>query len=187
MVNIVSVSGKKYQVDVGFGLNGPTQPILLEEGWETTSISPSGVRLVRDFIPDFRDKNEDQDKLWIFQHRAAPSEGWQPIYAFTEIEFIPQDYEISNFFTSTSRTSFFTSAIVVVKYLLDNLGKGQLIGSMSLMNGFAKRRMRGNTKLLTECKTEEERIRALRDYFGIEIKEDEKQGIKGLVTELKGK
>ena len=119
MVNLVTIGGKLYMVDLGFGSNGPTQPLPLEDGYVMASIEPSSMRLIRDFIPDQTDRGEDQ-KLWIYQYRTSHSTGWRATYAFTDTEFLPQDYEIANLFTSTSRKTFFTYRIVVVKYILDD-------------------------------------------------------------------
>ena len=44
---------------------------------------------------------------WYTQYQSA-SKGWQDIYFFTEIEFTPKDYEIANWYTSTSPDIFFT-------------------------------------------------------------------------------
>lgn len=41
MVNIVTIGGQRYVVDVGFGPNGQTQPLPLEDGAESPGISPS--------------------------------------------------------------------------------------------------------------------------------------------------
>jgi hypothetical protein len=37
-----------------------------------------------------------------------------------------------------------------------------------------------------ECKSEAERVEALKEYFGIELAEEEKEAIKGHQSEIKG-
>lgn len=65
-------------------------------------------------------------------------------------------------------------------------GEVKVIGKLMLADGVLKRNMGGKTEVIKECRTEEERIEVLREYFGIYLTDDEKQGIKGFETELKG-
>ena len=48
-----------------------------------------------------------------------------------------------------------------------------------------KRWVKGKTEHLRTCKTEEERVRALEDVFGLRLTDEERRGIEGMVTELK--
>ena len=182
MVNIVTLAdGKKYMLDVGFGGNGPVQPMLLDaEHSRTQNIPPAEARLIYDNIPENTDPNQ---KLWIFQHRNDPQSPWLPMYCFTELEFLPQDYEIMNFQTSQSRNSWFTYRIAVVKM---NLEEGEVVGTLMLVGADVKRRKRGETEHVMTCANETERVEALKEWFGIRLGEDEKAGIKGMVTELHG-
>ena len=182
MANIVTIEDKKYMLDIGFGANGPTQPMLLEHGYEVDGIEPSRIRLIYDHIPDTTNKAPDQ-RLWIFQCMSAPTERWKNLYSFTELEFLPQDYEIMNYWTSHSRKTFFTFKVVAVKYLLDD--SGELVGTMTMVGGEVKRVIEGKSEVLMECKTEDERVQALKEVFGIGLIDEERRGIKGLVTELK--
>ena len=182
MVNIVTLAdGKKYMVDVGFGSNGPTQPLPLDsEHSQLKNIAPADVRLVYDNIPENTNRNQ---KLWIYQHRNDAQSPWLPMYCFTELEFLPQDYETINFQTSQSRTSWFTYKIVVVKKILE---EGEVVGTLMLVGGDLKRRVKGRTEELKVCKIEEDRVQALEEWFGIKLGDDERAGIRGMVTELRG-
>ena len=77
------------QVDVGFGPNGPTKPLLLENGTSAVSISPAEMRLVEDKISPNADSNQ---AVWIFQTRSDPEKGWVSAYCFYDIEFLPEDF-----------------------------------------------------------------------------------------------
>lgn len=182
MINIVTLSdGKKYMLDVGFGGNGPIQPLLLDpEHSHSQYIPPAEVRLIYDNIPDNTDPNQ---KLWIYQHRMNPDAPWVPMYCFTELEFLPSDYELMNMRTSQSRTSFFTYRVMVVKMILEG---GEVVGTLMLVGAEVKRRVGGKVEHIMTCKTEAERVQALEKWFGIRLREDEKVGIKGMVTELHG-
>ena len=185
MINIVTLGDdEKYMVDVGFGNNGPTHPLPLVHGVVSQRIAPQELRLVKQGIPE----NEDRDqKLWIYQWRANPEDEWTSMYCFTEVEFLAQDYEMMNFWTSQNRKSWFTRQIVVTKMIMGNeVLDGTLkplIGTVSLSGGEVKRRIGESTEKLI-CGTEDERIEALKAEFGIELVEHERRGIKGLVTEL---
>ena len=181
MVNIVIIDNRKYMLDVGFGSNGPTQPLLLEHDHETAGIFPSRVRLISDNIPDNTDPSQ---RLWIYQNRHSPESEWTSSYAFTTLEFLPQDYEIMNFWTSTSPKSWFTYTVVVVKYLLGE--NAELEGTITLVGGEVKRRIKGQSEVVRECKNEAERVATLEELFGIKLTGDERRGIGRLCTELKG-
>ena len=182
MVNIVTLSdGKKYMLDVGFGSNGPTQPMPLDnEHSHTPYIPPAEIRLIYDNIPENTDPNQ---KLWIFQHRSDPQSPWLPMYCFTELEFLPQDFDVMNFKTSQSRASWFTYRIVVIKMILE---EGRIVGTLMLVGEDLKKRVKGKTEHLGRCSSEEERVDVLEKWFGIRLGEDERAAIRGMVTELHG-
>ena len=180
MVNIVTLAdGQKYIVDVGFGSDGPTRPLPLIHGEAVQGILLQELRLMKENIAENTDPDQ---KLWIYQRRYSPQDEWTSMYCFTEVEFLPQDYEVMNFWISQSRKSWFTYRVVMVKMIMEN---ETLIGTLSLNGGEIKRRIAGSTERWI-CKTEDERVEALKTWFKIELTEDERKGIKGLVTELAG-
>lgn len=179
MVNIVTLSdGIKYMIDVGFGANGPTQPLPLETGRIWKGISPQEMRLVYENIPTNSDPGQ---KLWIYQYRDLPAEEWVSAYCFTELEFLLKDFEVMNFWTSHNPDSWFLKTVVVVRMIMKD---DELIGIVILSNGEVKFRCGGETKVVVKCKTEDDRLRALHSWFGIELGEVERRGIRGLVSEL---
>lgn len=183
MVNIVTLDeGERFMLDVGFGANGPIEPMLLDEAGVglTGHIKPAETRLVFENIPDGTDPGQ---KLWQYHHRVDPQSEWLAMYCFAELEFWPQDYEIMNFWTSRSRKSWFTYRVVAVKMILEG---GEVVGTLILGGGDVKRRVRGKTEHLRTCRTEEERVQALEELFGLRLTDEERRGIRGLFTELKG-
>ncbi len=179
MVNIVTIEGQRYMVDVGFGSNGPTHPLPLIHDEITYGIGPQEVRLLHTNIEQNTDPTQ---KLWVYEHRNEEKSDWVPAYSFTELEFLAPDYTIMNFYTSTSRTSFFTYTVVCMKMVLE---EEEVVGTVTLLGGDVKRRIRGETEQLESCETEEQRVKALEKYFGIVLSEEERNGIHGTVTELK--
>jgi len=182
MVNIVTLTdGKKYMLDVGFGGNGPIRPLLLDAKYsQAPAIYPAEARLVHQNIPENSNPNQ---KLWIYQHRKDPQSNWVPMYCFTELEFLPQNYEIMNFWTSQSRKSWFTQKLVAVRMIIE---EGGVVGEIILTGAELKSCVRGVTKHLATCETEEDRVGVFKTWFLIELREEEKAGIRGMVTELKG-
>lgn len=75
-VNIVSIGGVHYLLDVGFGGYGSPQPVPLLEGTET--IEPSGLphiepraemRVVKQAVVQQVDHTR---RLWVYQFRSRP-------------------------------------------------------------------------------------------------------------------
>ncbi len=182
MVNIITIAGQKYMVDVGFGGNGATAPLSLKHNAVQDRITPGQMRLIQSNIAEHTDASQ---RLWIYQIRHAVDKEWEPTYCFTETEFLPQDYELMNFWTSQNRRSFFTYSILMAKMLMSD--EGRLIGAVTLNDGReAKKRIGSEVVERRVCNSEKERLQLLKDWFGIRLTEEEERGIKGTVTELKG-
>ncbi|KAI4269836.1 MAG: hypothetical protein L6R38_007319 [Xanthoria sp. 2 TBL-2021] len=179
MVNIITISNKKYMVDVAFGGNGATAPLPLEENTIHERIAPSEMRLIRSNIKQHTDPDQ---RLWLYQARDTRDSEWQTQYCFTETEFLPEDYEMMNFWTSQSRTSIFTQAILMAKMVME---EGRLVGAVTMFNGKVKREV-GDVVVERFCMSEEDRLGILREWFGVRLTGEEERGIRGLVTELKG-
>ena len=181
MVNIVTLAdGSKYVLDVGFGSDGATRPLPLVDDQVSQGICDQELRLIKSNI----DPNTDPtQRLWIYQARSTAQDEWHPVYAFTELEFLPQDYELMNFFTSQSKKSWFTKTVVAVKMLMAEKGN-EVIGKVTLTDGVVKRTLEGQTEELARCENEAERVQALERWLGIVLKEEERRGIRGLVSDL---
>jgi len=179
MVNIVTLAdGSKYMLDVGFGADGPTRPLPLLEGIVSQGIAFQELRLVRENIPANTDHSQ---RLWIYQTRHTPSDSWNPKYCFSEVEFLPQDYAMMNFYTSQCKFCWFTYKIAVVKMIREG---DKIIGTIILNGDVVRGRIRGETKELKRCGTERQRVEALEMWFGIALTAEERRGIKGMVTDL---
>ena len=178
IVIIVTLDGgEKYHVDVSFSGDGPTRPMPLKEEDTILNLGTQEIRLVRSAIAQF----ESEIKWWIYQYRNRPDAPWNSYYCFLEAPFIHGDFEIMSYFACTQ--GYLPSNIVIVAFVR----KGDRIGGkLMLINGLVKKNMGGRTKVVEECKTEEERIAALREYFGITLTHEQREGIQGQVTELTG-
>lgn len=147
--------------------------------------------------------------MWIYQYRNSPTLPWNSFYAFpSNIEFFAPDLEILNYFISHSPESFQTTRLLVVRFLmrpgrkdvcLNNEGEEKnenggrekeeeeeptIHAKIMLVGDQVKLNTGGRTSIIQTCRTEEERVEALRNHFGITLSEKERLGIRGRVTEL---
>ncbi|KAJ4324506.1 hypothetical protein N0V94_001246 [Neodidymelliopsis sp. IMI 364377] len=181
MVNIVTIGEIKYHVDVGFGANGPMIPMPLERsGTVREHLKPAAARLQWRNIPGNTDPTQ---RLWVYEHRIDQESEFAIMYCFTELEFLPSDYAVMNYYTSTSKHIFFTTTIVAEKKIVDD--GGELVGNLIMGNKDLKWRVHGKKEKQIEFESEKDRLDALEKYFGIHFGEVEKVGIQGLPSEIK--
>ncbi|KAF2429999.1 putative N-acetyltransferase family protein [Tothia fuscella] len=178
-INLVTIDGQKYLVDVGMGPTSPSQPLLLQENNIQTGIGASKCRLRWDTIPQYTDPDS---KLWIYEQDNDGKSDFLPTYCSPELEFLPQDYEIIKMGTTFNRRSFFTWKIICVRTTLNE--QEDVEGVLILVDKSLKRRIMGKTEVLATFENESQRVNALKGWFGIEMTEDEKVGIRGMVTYL---
>lgn len=185
MINIVTIEGKKYFVDVGFGSSGPHHPIPLEEGYTAANVGTQSLRLVRETPPDLLTSsaraNSTTQHLWQYQFKHSDDKPWLPAYCFGEMEFLPNDFVMMNHFTSTSRTSWFTYMVICMKMVMEN---NELVGDVTMAGPELKRRIGGQNTTLAILESEEQRIEALEKYFGIKLSAEERNGIRGMSSAL---
>lgn len=85
--------------DVGFGGEGPLEPMPLEAG----AVSRQGGW-------SFRLRDEDAGRRWTLQ--TLRTDGWFDLYRFTLEPQLPIDYVMANHYASTHPRSPFTGAIL---------------------------------------------------------------------------
>jgi arylamine N-acetyltransferase len=178
MLNLVRLDKEWYVVDVGMGAMGPNMPYPLRDGFETTSIAPRKIRIQSRAIAE--SYGNQSNKLWCYDVCYNPTDDaesvWVPVYCFTETEFLPQDYEIMSWFTSTHKNSFFTKYVTSTIMLMDE-ARRSIVGNVTLFGGNLKETVGGKQQVLKDCKTEDERVGALKELFGIELTNEEREGI----------
>lgn len=187
MVNLVTIEGKKYLVDVGFGAQEATQPIPLQDGYEITTIAPIRGRLELKHIEKQVTKDDPSQRLWVWcSNRGGEGAQWKDMYSFSEVEIFPEDFEALSYFIMTRPQSFFNQTVLAYRPVLDE-ATGELVGERILNGNVVKEGASGQDRILETLETEDDRVRALEKYFDIRLTEKERRGIKGLMTELKGK
>lgn len=90
-----------------------------------------------------------------------------------------------SYITSTTRGTFFTETVFTLKAVMED---GEIVGRR-IMNGkkeegVKERRNGKSVKLIERFETEGKRVKALEEFFGIVLTEEEREGIKGDVAAL---
>ncbi|KAK3716884.1 hypothetical protein LTR37_006234 [Vermiconidia calcicola] len=200
LVNLVTIGGTKYLCDVGFGPNEPTVPMPLNHGVVRPQIVPAESRIVFETLA----QNLSDSKLWICQARTSPDAGWTSMYCFTEVEILPTDVPGMNFAPMRDPASHFTQKVLCVRLTTskersgnDSTGpgatsesdieEGKIDGALIVDHDKLKWRRSGKTVLEAEFKSEEERVQALRKYWGIELDVEDREAILGTVSAVKEK
>jgi arylamine N-acetyltransferase len=183
MVNIVTINGQRYLVDVGFGSNGPPLPVPLQHGHEFVGIAPMRGRLEYRSLEEHTDPSQ---RVWVYSVQENEDAPWKDMYHFLETEFLACDYEVMNLMTMTSPQSFFVQSVMCMRTVLDEQ-KEEPVGVLILHRDYVKRRMGPMSEIIEQLETEEQRVKTLEKYFGIVLSPAEQRGIQGLASELRPK
>ena len=189
MLNLVRLDGAWWVVDVGMGAMGPNVVYKLEDGMEMESIAPRRIRLQRRAIAESyatTSEVDEEQKLWCYDVCPKPHldpRTWIPAYAFTLTEFLPQDYEMMSYFTSSHPACFFTYSLVCMKMLLGRgedgeEGEEKIVGDVTLYNDGVRKNVGAEREVLRELRTEGERVEALRETLGVELTGEEREGLR---------
>ncbi|CAH7331053.1 N-hydroxyarylamine O-acetyltransferase [Vibrio chagasii] len=143
-VTLVTIEGKQWLVDAGFGTFTPRAPLLIE-----TNIEQSNDLQTFRFI---------EDEQYGFLLQIKQGEEWMNVYSLDMTYVGANDLESSNFFTSNSPKSIFTSNCIAALPI-----EG---GIVTLLNQKIKISKNGSTE---EWLLEDEPayLAALQTYFGL--------------------
>ncbi|KAJ4169089.1 hypothetical protein NW754_011021 [Fusarium falciforme] len=192
IINIVTFpDGSKYHTDVAFGGDGATAPMPLINGLVHRNLGAQQIRLIRDWIP-LQVHRSDESKVWIYQYRNHEDAEWNSFYSFPGIEFMDLDWGVVNWWINTHPSSHQRVNVLVIKFLRRSKegkdgepdGGYEIYGKRMLVNGVVKENLGGRTRVVEELEGEDERLEALERYFGITLSEEEKEGIRGYVSDL---
>ena len=147
-IELVTIQGKQWIADVGFGADTPRGPIPLELN-RPKILDRQKVRLV------------DADHFGIML-QTLKDDQWIDLYSFDMGHVCPADIDYGNYFTSTHSSSVFTFARVAT-IPIEN-------GVVTLFNNTLKRMVAGmeNVQELLEGQAY---LDALKIHFGIELDE----------------
>ncbi|KAJ9610815.1 hypothetical protein H2200_005592 [Cladophialophora chaetospira] len=183
-VIIVTINGKKFLVDVGFGSTNPLFPIPIEHSSTKVYETVPGAELR--FVQRPIASNTDQSqRMWVLESRNKSHPQWSGCYCFADLEWLPSDFEIINYRTSRDPKSWFTHRLVLVKVLVDDETRSKATGTVILTGNKIERRIgEGDKEVVLEAKTEKERVEGLKKWFGVVLSPDEERGIRGTAAEI---
>lgn len=99
-----------------------------------------------------------------------------------------------------SEANFQVRRVLITRFLLgklrDETEKGNengqrhtqregIVGKIMMVDGEVKRNDGGKTKVVKNCRNEEERVKVFQEFFDMKLTEEEIQGVKGRIVELK--
>ncbi|MDX1645163.1 MAG: arylamine N-acetyltransferase [Thermoanaerobaculia bacterium] len=98
MVLVVTIAGRRWLADVGFGGDGPLEPVTIDG--EESEQADAAYRV-----------EEELDAVSVL--RRCSREGWRDLYAFSTRPALPIDFEVANHYTSTHPSSVFRRTLTV--------------------------------------------------------------------------
>ncbi|TDZ54582.1 Arylamine N-acetyltransferase 1 [Colletotrichum trifolii] len=182
MLNLVTIDGQKYMVDVGFGKGAAMIPVPLKKdgAHEFTTIAPLRGKLVHEQLEQHTDPNQ---RMWVYYSTDSADGPFRQRNCFTEQEFFAEDFEVMNFATMKRPTSFFVKTVLAMRTVLDPETK-KAVGTLVLHKDEVKRKIGDQLELLETLKNEAQRVAALEKYFAIKLTPAEQKAIRGMPTEL---
>jgi N-hydroxyarylamine O-acetyltransferase len=145
MALVASMGGRAWLCDVGFGGDGPVEPVPLD-GSEVTQLGDE-LRVA------------EEGRLQILQVRRDG--GWEDQYAFLPEERFPVDFEVGNWYTSTHPESRFVTTLTAQRVCPD---------VRHVLRGLTCVERRGEETTTREL-AREELLPFLRDVIGIDLPE----------------
>lgn len=186
IVNIVTLDDEtRWHVDVGFGGDGPTQPLKMEDGYSIRNMGTQDIRLTHDFLPEQTSRLEHQ-KHWIYSYRNGPDKPWNAYYAYTDAEYFPIDFDLINYVVSQDLQSFQRLQLLCLKFILDR-EREVISGKVMIIDNHVKANHGGRTEILEVLHSEQQRVEALKKYCGVTLTEGEVAAMKGYSTEIRTK
>ncbi|KAM0354200.1 hypothetical protein ACHAPU_001236 [Fusarium lateritium] len=166
-------------------------PMPLIDGLLHQNLGTQQIRLKRDWIPHQVHRTEET-KLWIYQYRNSVDKDWNSFYSFPGTEFLALDWDVVNWWINTHPNSHQRYNVLTIKFLrrpVEDIvsfeGEQEIYGKRMLVNGVVKENLGGKTYVIAKCGSEEKRVEALKTYFQIFLRDEEKKGIKGYLSELR--
>lgn len=182
MANVVTADGQRYLVDVGYGADGPCQPIPLVSGAVVDGVPGQKLRLEYCCLSQHSDTAQ---RVWVYSHSRSRGP-WEEVYHFPDVEFFAEDFTVLNFFNMTQ--SSFAKTVVVQRFEVDpNNPKLGIVGTLQITRNRLERRSAAGLEEIAVFRNERERLSVFGQYFDIHLTEEECSAIRGRHSELREK
>jgi len=192
MVLIVSVHDTQsleqfYHVDVGFGPGNPLQPLPLKIETHVPRNNPhlESHRLLNAPHPR-SSQNLATEQDWHLQHRSSPTAEWKSLYVFVTLEFHPEDYAAMAHAINTlpGRRSIFQNNVFMSQlFKAPEVGE-EVLGRWTIFGHELKWTIEGTEEVVRPLNSEEDRIEAIQEVFGIVISTEQIAHMSGRQAEL---
>lgn len=174
MANVVNINDRKYLVDVGYGRDGPSRPVPLVPELEVEGLPGQMLKLEHKRLSQHA--NTDQ-RVWVYSQLNSGGK-WTEVYHFIDVEMFPADFDILNLYNM--QHSYFAQHVVAQRFVLDkNSPQKSLVGSILLVRDTLAFYTTEQEATVEHLRTEEERIAALADHFGIHLNTQQREAIYG--------
>ncbi|KAF8531733.1 hypothetical protein JB92DRAFT_3138701 [Gautieria morchelliformis] len=173
-----------YLVDVGFGGTGIVRPMLLEAGTIISgSAPPEEHRLIRGMHPDSSFGETEPSREWVVQYRCGLHQpAWTTLYMFGETETYTSDWIAYSQWLCAHPVALFEHNVFAVRhFIVEDISatQGEMPLGRLVMTGRSVRRTIGaESQKIREFATESDRVRILREDFGITVDAGEVRNIK---------
>lgn len=159
MLLLVTINGKSFIADTGFGGMTPTGPLRLEVNVEqTTPHEP--FRLLR------------QEEEYVMETKIRNA--WKPLYRFSLQAHYLTDYQVFNYYLSTHPDSLFVKGLIAARPTSDS--------RYTLQNNILTRHHLDGSTQRSNLTSAQELQTVLRETFGISLPED--SGLKARLAQL---
>lgn len=174
---IVTIGSQNYVVDTSHGPSGFPTPVPLVHDEPVVDIWPRQRRMIHDSIPGWSNQ-----KYWRMQIRFSDIQPWLDVWAFTETEWLPFDFQLIRLGYSALGSGWAMPSVCCFRTLFES---EKPVGYLLLLEDELRKNYKGETEILQKFYSEEDRIATLRDEFDIHLTDEEQASIVGTVSELK--
>lgn len=175
---IVTIGSHDYVVDTGHGPSGFPRPVPLIDGDVNEDIAGRQRRMIFDYIPEWTNKRQ---KWWRMQIRYSSTEDWLDVWAFTETEWLPMDFQLLRLGYGKLGTGWVEPKVCCFRTSYE----GDVpVGYILVLEDELRRSYKGKVEVLQKFYSESDRVALLAKEFGIILNEEEQEQIRGHIAEI---
>lgn len=175
---IVTIGGQKYVVDTSHGPSGFPTPVPIVHDQPATDIWPRQRRMIFESLPGWTNKDQ---KWWRMQIRFAETDTWLDVWAFTETEWLPVDFQLIRLGYAALGTGWVMPSVCCFQTLFENDAP---VGYLMVLEDELRKNYKGKTEVLQKFYSEEDRISVLDEVFKITLTDEEQRHIAGHAAEI---
>lgn len=134
--------------------------------------------MLYDHIPGWTNPKQ---KWWRMQIRYNDSDPWLDVWAFTETEWVPMDFQLLRLGYSELGTGWVEPKACCFRTIYED---DVPVGFLLVLEDELRRSYKGNIEILQKMYSESDRVAILEREFGIVLSEEEQGQIAGHIAEL---